>query len=293
MTIEISASVLRLPDGRDLSFAEYGDPEGIPVFGFHGTPGSRRQMAPVEGASVPSGIRIIAPDRPGYGFSSFQPGRRLTDWPADVQAIAEHLGIERFGVFGVSGGGPHALVCAHAFGDRLLGAACVSGIGPLQEVDAVEGMNPANRLITRLGNRSPALMGLLMRLQIAAMRLFADRLFETFIKMLPEPDQRLVRRPAVREAFTDDLRRMPRTGGRAAAQDFEVFASDWGFRPGDIRIPVHFWQGDLDRNVPPHHVHILADPMSQATIHDCPGEGHMLVLERLDEILAVASGKEG
>jgi pimeloyl-ACP methyl ester carboxylesterase len=292
MTTETSATVLRLPDGRDLSFAEYGDSDGIPVFGFHGTPGSRRQMAPIEGMSVPGGIRIIAPDRPGYGFSSFQPGRRLTDWPADVQAIAEHLGLERFGIFGVSGGGPHALVCAHAFGERLLGAACVSGIGPLQEVDAAEGMNRANRLITRLGKSSPALMGLLMRLQIAAMRRFADRLFETFIKILPEPDQRLVRRPAIREAFTDELRRMPRTGGRAAAQDFEVFASDWGFRLEDIRIPIHFWQGDLDRNVPPHHVHILAGSMPRATIHDCPGAGHMLVLERLDEILAVASGKE-
>jgi pimeloyl-ACP methyl ester carboxylesterase len=166
--MDISATVLRLPDGRDLSFAEYGDPDGIPVFGFHGTPGSRRQLAPVEGMPVPGGIRLLAPDRPGYGFSSFQPKRRLTDWPADVQAIAEHLGLE----------------------------------------------------------------------------------------------------------------------------DFEIFASDWGFRLEDTRIPVHFWQGDLDRNVPPHHVRILADAVPQATIHDCPGEGHMLVLERLDEILAVASGKE-
>lgn len=291
MAGQITATVLRLPDGRDLSFAEYGDPDGIPVFGFHGTPGSRCQLAPVEGMSVPSGIRVIAPDRPGYGFSSFQPRRRLVDWPADVKAIADHLRIERFGIFGLSGGGPHALVCAHAFGERLLGAACVSGVGPLRQAGAAEGMNPGNRLITKLGQRAPALMILLMRLQVAAMRRLPDRAFEVAIeKMLPEPDREVVRRPAVWESLTDELRRMPRTGGRAAAQDFEIFGSNWGFRLEEICIPVHFWQGDLDRNVPPHHVRILADLVRQAIVHDCPGEGHLLIFDRIAEVLAAASG---
>ena len=74
-------------------------------------------------------MRLIAPDRPGYGQSSYDPNRRLVDWPRDVEAIARQLDLSHFGVFGVSGGGPHAAVCARALGERLLGAAIVSGVG--------------------------------------------------------------------------------------------------------------------------------------------------------------------
>jgi len=34
-------NILRLPDGRQLCYAEYGDPEGVPVMLIHGSPGHR------------------------------------------------------------------------------------------------------------------------------------------------------------------------------------------------------------------------------------------------------------
>ena len=123
-----TATILRLDDGREIAFAEIGDQNGTPVFAFHGTPGSQLLFRPLDDAARRLGVRLIAPDRPGYGRSDYVPQRRLLDWPRDVCAIADFLGLEKFGVFGVSGGGPHAAVCAHQLAARLLGAAIVCGI---------------------------------------------------------------------------------------------------------------------------------------------------------------------
>lgn len=71
-----------------------------------------------------SDLRVIAPDRPGFGLSTFDARRRITDWPADVKALAAHLGITRFAILGGSGGAPYALACA-----RALPADMVSAVG--------------------------------------------------------------------------------------------------------------------------------------------------------------------
>ena len=82
-------TTITLPDGRRLGCAEYGDPDAMPVLYCHGFPSCRLEpsMLPV------SGIRLIALDRPGYGLSDPLPGRTLLDWPRDVAAAADALGL--------------------------------------------------------------------------------------------------------------------------------------------------------------------------------------------------------
>src|SRR5215469_15494010 len=95
---EPRSSAIRLRDGRRLAFAEWGEPHGMPVIHHHGTPGSRLEH---EGAPVvyqAAGVRVITPDRPGYGLSDPLPGRTLLDWPADVAELADALGLERFAI---------------------------------------------------------------------------------------------------------------------------------------------------------------------------------------------------
>ena len=106
--------VMNLPDGRELAWMETGEPRGYPVFMFHGTPGSRLSLSFDARAIEASGVRLIAPDRPGYGHSSFHRGRTLADWASDVSTLADHLKIAKFAVSGFSGGGP-MLWYAHGF----------------------------------------------------------------------------------------------------------------------------------------------------------------------------------
>jgi pimeloyl-ACP methyl ester carboxylesterase len=107
-------------DGRRLTYCDNGDPAATPVISHHGTPGSRLVRHPDEDAMLADlGLRMISYDRPGYGESDPQPGRRVVDAADDVAALADHLGIDRFAVVGTSGGGPHALACSARLGPRI------------------------------------------------------------------------------------------------------------------------------------------------------------------------------
>ena len=103
---------LTLSSGLRLCYAEFGDPEGVPTFYFHGWPCSRLHAWTMHEAALKQGIRLICPDRPGLGLSDDHPERQLLDWPPVVEELANHLGWEKFHIIGVSGGGPYALVCA-------------------------------------------------------------------------------------------------------------------------------------------------------------------------------------
>ncbi len=104
---------------------------------------------------------MISIDRPGYGLSDFKPGRTFLDWPADVTELAAALGIDRFGVAGISGGGPYAAVCASAIPQRLTGTYIISGVGPFDTPGATDGMSRQNKILFWLGRRAPSLGGVL------------------------------------------------------------------------------------------------------------------------------------
>jgi pimeloyl-ACP methyl ester carboxylesterase len=278
--------VTTLPDGRDLGWLEIGDPAGAPVFAFHGTPGSRLQHAVDDTRLRAIGVRVISPDRPGYGLSTFQPARRLIDWPRDVAHLADHLGIERFAVMGISGGGPHSAVCAALLGDRVTAAAIVSGVGSLADPRATEGMMRSNELLTALTRRAPGVMRVIIGLQVEALRRWPERGFAFLANRLPPPDVAVISRPEVRALLTRDAVRSSRTAGRAAAQDFALFAGDWGFDLGAIAIPVHIWQGDLDRNVPAHHARLMHEAIPGSVLHELAGQGHFLAFDYFEDIVS-------
>ena len=108
-----------------------------------------------------AGVRLIAVDRPGVGDSSFQPGRRLSDWPAEVCALADALGLERFSVLGYSGGGPYAAVCAAMLPERLQAAGMVSSIVSFDHKELLPGVTPGNVQFLNLSIDKPWLFRLI------------------------------------------------------------------------------------------------------------------------------------
>jgi pimeloyl-ACP methyl ester carboxylesterase len=285
-------TTLALRDGRTLAWDEMGDPTGTPVLFFHGTPGSRHQVLVGGEPATSAKVRVIAPDRPGYGSSTFAPHRRLVDWADDVAALADHLGLERFGVLGISGGGPHAAVCAARLGDRVTGLGLLSSVAPMQARGTEAGMMPVNRGFTRLARgRAHAINRLPFGLMAWLGRRMPDRLLAQVGKMAPPPDREVLRRPDVHAAMRHDLASASVTTGRAAAQDFELFTRDWGFRLEDIAVPTDVWQADADVNVPAEHARRLAAAIPGARLHLLEGEGHFTAISHLAEILAAVTAR--
>src|SRR5580704_3674921 len=89
---------VRLPDGRFLGIRESGDPQGWPLLVFPGTPGSRLTPLVDMDGTREAGARAIAVERPGFGVSTAQRGRRILDWPRDVAHLADALGLASFAI---------------------------------------------------------------------------------------------------------------------------------------------------------------------------------------------------
>src|SRR5512136_1886359 len=194
---------IQLPDGRKLSYAEYGDPQGIPVFFFHGFPGSRYDGEYSGQVAAEMGIRLIAPDRPGMGYSDFQPNRLLLDWPADVCRLADSLGLDKFGVLGYSGGGPHALACAHRIPERLTTVGVMAGVGPVTEPGALDGMLRNNIQIFTLSRQVPWLLNLIYRWNMTA---DGERLMRAGMPQMAKPDQAVMQNPDVLRGMGKDYK---------------------------------------------------------------------------------------
>jgi len=120
----------RLKDGRRLGYAKFGVSNGKPLFHFHGYPGSRLEGKLIHETAARCGVDLIAVDRPGMGFSDIKPDRSILDWPNDVIELADLIGIDRFAVEGVSGGGPYSLACAFKIANRITKAGVISGTCP-------------------------------------------------------------------------------------------------------------------------------------------------------------------
>ena len=144
-------------DDRTLLVLERGDPDGHPVLVHNGTPNSRLMFDHDVARARAQGIRLISYDRPGYGGSSPHPGRTVVDCTCDVRAIAAALDIDSLALWGISGGGPHALACAALLPDLVAAVAVLASIAPWEApgLDYFDGMGQFNVDETLLAVRDP------------------------------------------------------------------------------------------------------------------------------------------
>ncbi len=267
-------SRVRLRDGRSLAWAEYGDPRGKPVLYFHGFPGSRLEPALAGDSLARTGARLIAIDRPGFGGSTFQPGRRLLDWPNDVASFADSLGLDHFACMGVSGGGPYVLACALRLEKRLTRAAVVCGVGPLDTPEGSRGMMRSNRLLFGAARHSKTAVRLITALMARSLRRDPSAALLRMTRSAPELDRAVLERPEAREAFALSSVESLRPGTRGAGLEAQLYARPWGFRLEDVTREIELYQGELDVNVAPSMGRYQASALPHCKAHFFPDEGH-------------------
>jgi pimeloyl-ACP methyl ester carboxylesterase len=280
---------LRAPDGRTLEYLEAGVPGGPVLIAHHGTPGSARFHRGEVEAAERLGTRLVTYSRPGYAGSSPRPDRSIADAAADVAAILDALGADRFATYGVSGGGPHALACAALLPERCAAAATVAGVGPADapDLEFMAGMGPGNieEFGTAMKGREP--LESLLRDEAAGLTsVTPEQLREAAAPHLSDIDA---------AALTGELaEHMHATiaGGLASGVDGWVdddlaFARPWGFDVGAITVPVSVWQGDRDLMVPGAHGRWLSANVAGAEAHLLEQEGHLtLFANRIGDIQA-------
>jgi pimeloyl-ACP methyl ester carboxylesterase len=270
---------LRLPDGRLLGYAEYGDPAGRPLVFLHGWPGSRLAGAVLDEGARLSGVRVVAPDRPGFGLSSPHPDRSLIDYAQDVRALADTLEIDEFAVLGESGGGPYALACAHELDDRLRCVAVVCGLGPVGFPGATAGIAGKERLGYMIAQRAPLLAGLALVPVARCARRWPQQFSRITSWQLEEADRDALA-GALGHLVAADFAEAFRQGGDGVGQDLALLFRPWPFDPSTIQVPVLFFHGGRDRTVSSAVARELAGTVPAARLHLTERDGHFSLLTR-------------
>jgi pimeloyl-ACP methyl ester carboxylesterase len=284
---------IRLRDGRILAYAEHGSPRGIPIIHCHGTPSSRVEGDLTFSGTVAAelGVRIVVPDRPGMGRSDFQPSRRIVDWPDDVLELATALKFDTFAVLGSSGGAPYAAACGVRIPDRVRVIGLLGGVAPLDDPGNFAAMSGPLRAMVRLARFAPAVLRILFRLNLRAMRGGGTRGGERMAASFPEPDRTLLQQPEIRDGFMACFQESCRQGPRGPVWDLALMARPWGLDLAAIRVPVLLWQGERDRNVPVGHGRYLAGAISTCRATFYPDEAHLsLPRNHQREILSALAG---
>ena len=273
--------------GRRLGFAEFGPPDGKAVVWLHGTPGGRRQI-PAEARSYAEahGLRIVGIDRPGIGSSTPHLYGSMADFPADLEVLADGIGLDDMVVIGLSGGGPYALAAGQALPGRVTAVGVLGGVAPTVGDDAIGGGLVAigKRLapIIAIG-RVPIGIGLTGVIRV--IKPLASPGLDLFARFSPAGDRALLERPEFKAMFLDDLLNGSRKQISAPLADVLLFSRHWGFELADVKVPVHWWHGDADHIIPfEHGVHGVSR-LPNAELHVLPGESHLGGLGAGEEIL--------
>jgi pimeloyl-ACP methyl ester carboxylesterase len=279
----MTSNILELSDGKHLCWAEYGVGNGKPVFVFHGNPGSRLAWGAMPGSPFLAGVRLVAPDRPGYGKTDFKP-LALERWPKDMVELADHLGIDEFAVFGPSGGAPYALACAWKIADRLTSVGVFGAVGP-NAPEAVEGALPSLKLLWRIAKPLQWAVRLQMRLMARLARRNPVRMATKLRDLeLKDEDKAVFDRPEILEMFRVDFPEAYRQNGIGSAYDATIPAS-WPIPLEEITLRVQLWHAERDPLVG-NMTRYLAEHLPNVSLKCLPGEGHLWILDHMPEVLS-------
>jgi pimeloyl-ACP methyl ester carboxylesterase len=277
--------VHRVADGRRIGYAEYGDPDGLPVIALHGTPGSRFMFALTDQAARERGLRILAPERPGYGLSEFCRAETLAQTAGDIHAFADAVGFEQFALIGVSGGGPHAVAAAAAMPERILLLALIGTVGPIAECKNKIRMSKLHRLIfTRMGRAPTACATFFWSLR-NLVRYAPGAAYGILQRRVTASDRSVLLRSEVKANLQAAIREGLRTGIAGALQDLRLFSGIWDLPLVDIDVPAVMWQGSDDTIVPPDAAYYLARALPNCRLDVIQQAGHYWVFGGFDGVL--------
>jgi pimeloyl-ACP methyl ester carboxylesterase len=294
-------NTMKLYDGRNLGFSESGKPDGIPLLLFHGTPGSRKIIKQSKGESWTEkfGIRLIVPERPGYGLSDPEPERTIKDWASDVEELVDYLELKHFHVVGGSGGGPYVLACAIHSSARILSANLICSGVPPEIVRLSKDMQLGNRIIFFLAKYAPFLLKRLFVMQANSVRKNPEKYAAKVLSKLNDENKRTTENQNEKdrkEGLATQMQEAYRQGVEGVYHDsLLIMRRPWGLNLDKIAVPVFMWHGIEDRLMPVALAREFSKLIPGCEAHFIPDIGHQLLGDKevrskiIDRMLSVSA----
>jgi pimeloyl-ACP methyl ester carboxylesterase len=224
------------------------------VISQHGTPGSRLLSArrlenEFEEVLRKVGIRLITYDRPGYGGSDRQHGRRIADSAGDVAQVASAVGVERFGLEGSSSGSAHALAVAALLPQRIERVAISAPMAPFDALGRADWSRGQEKGVLE----------------------YVGSCLDGEARMVVEFERERA------DSGTDappDFVEATRQGVGGWVDDELAAFRPWGFEVGSVRVPVAVWYDPRETVLPAQHAEWLAGASQGAVLTASDALGH-------------------
>ncbi len=275
---------ISLEDGRALSFCEYGDAHGPPLFYFHSVLGSRLEGREFHRLAKALGVRLIAPERPGFGLSDPRPERSMLDWAQDIEQLANVLGIERFAVAGYAMGGQFACALAQALPQRVERVFLISVGSPPQSKAEFQEMIPLYRMNARLARHLPQVHRMLISIMRKSILDDPAKFFAQLSGDLPAAERALFDDAGFVSRLHENLHEVGRQGAHHMAWEMELWMQGKDFDAAEVSVPVEMWHGENDRHVPSLLGRRLAGMLPNVMFHSEKGSGHLMIYRAMRDV---------
>ncbi len=282
---------LTLADGRTLAYGTFGDPDGSPVIFNHGFSDSHVIRNPDDGLTASLGVCWISADQPGVGGSSPQPGRKMVDWGADMEQLADHLRLDKFNVAGHSGGGPHALSIAHRLPDRVNKVVLASPVAPFDDPGVTKMLVMRDLKMLVLIRHCHLLLRWVMQFDANQVEKDPAAYVEAAGNELPSDAPTFLRRIEQTAMFAENFR-LGFQQYEEGIYEMTLALWNWGFKPQEIKQATDIFYGDADDVISPRMPRFLASELPHAKLHKWAGAGHygFVDRDRWTEFVTAAKG---
>ena len=269
-------SVSTLPNGQVISFFDYGDSQDS-LFFHHATQAAGPLSRALKHAADVYRFRIIEVVRPGYGNTSSLPDRNILDFAPLNLDLADHLGIEKFGIIAYSGGGPHALASTYLSKERCVASIVVAGMASFVESDFnfYEGMDESNEREWLSSQQDLEKF----KTEISHyVEQWSGYDFEKLKSIFNSGAENHLSEDWI-EAFSINSQYSLKHGPEGILEDSLAYLKPWGFSPSDIHSPVQIWAGDADVIAPTSHARWLHQKIAGSELCILEGKDHNSVVE--------------
>ncbi len=275
---------LILKDGRKLGFAEYGNETGYPIIYCHGSQSSRLEMHYDLSFAIANDLRIITIDRPGHGVSDFNPTGSILSFAKDAKQLTEHLKVKRFSVAGMSAGSPFALGISYLYPENVCKTAIISGFAPFNKENKKH-LSKEVKMMLSLAKSFPFLLKIVLRVQVKRLNKNPKKALQGFLKIMSQPDQEILKNNSVMKIIEKMFKEAFRNGSIGVAYEIsDLLVKEWNFELKGIQVPVTFWQGEKDNNVPFEWAEFMSNKIKGAKLKKYPNEGHLIIFRHAEEI---------
>lgn len=271
---------ITLADGRTLCYREYGAPDGFPVIFMHTAPASRQQMHSDTELSTKLGIRLIVPDRPGFGLSTPKPDRKILDWCDDIKQLLKHTGINEFGVIGYGSGTPYALAVAATYPDAVKHISILSAVLPDYSLRDLRGLDIIPRMIYITARNIPSVLVQMVKQSAKFIKKDMNKYIVVMKNYQSELDQQLLSDPAVMLNLKIVLLDATSLNGRHYAQDILLQVRNWEFDLAKIETPVRIWHGEHNNQNPIKFAINLSQLLPKCELIRLRDAGHFLIYSK-------------